>query len=143
MFIRYLKLIQEFFQSSLEIISYFFMIYACVRSPGILTLVYPFSVFGYALMEETRPSKHYWYFIMFYTQFLLIAEFIFSLKFWHNIFTVQYHNIKQFSNEYYLGLGFVQGNEVLSLMWHFFPKILILWSAVTFCHNEIILDLFE
>ena len=87
MFVRYLKLIQEFFQSSLEIMSYLFMIYTCIKNPGIVTLVYPLSVFGYALMEETRPSKHYWYFIMLYTQILLITEFILSLNFWHSIFS--------------------------------------------------------
>ena len=53
--------------SNLDTLSYFFMILATAQNPGIVTLVYPFSVFGFASMEETRPRKHFWYFIMFLT----------------------------------------------------------------------------
>jgi hypothetical protein len=43
------------------------MILATAQNPGIVTLAYPFSVFGFAAMEETRPRKHFWFFIMFFT----------------------------------------------------------------------------
>ena len=53
--------------SNLEKFAYIFMIIATIVNPGILTLIYPFSIFGYALLEETRPNEGYWNFIMGYT----------------------------------------------------------------------------
>jgi hypothetical protein len=43
------------------------MIVETIRQPGFATIVYPISVFGYALMEETKPKKYFWYFILLYT----------------------------------------------------------------------------
>jgi hypothetical protein len=68
-----------------DIAAYIFMLVETIVSPGILTLVYPLSVFGYALMEETRPRRYFWYLIMLYTQLLLIAQFVVSLRFWSNL----------------------------------------------------------
>ena len=67
MTIRYLKLIEQIVSSNLDIIAYICMIFATICNPGIITLVYPLSVFGYALLEETRPKKHFWNFIILYT----------------------------------------------------------------------------
>ena len=36
----------------------------------------------------------------------------------------------------------VHGYDIVNSL-TFLPKILILWSSMTFCHNEIILKLFE
>ena len=83
---RYVKLIINIYQSNLDIVAYFLMIINAIISPGILTLVYPLSVFGYAVIEETRPGPAFWYFILLYTQILLIVEVVFSLNFWINIF---------------------------------------------------------
>jgi len=62
------------------------MIWATVAAPGILTMVYPLSVFGYAALEETRPRKSFWNFIIFYTQMILMAEFLLSFRFWGALF---------------------------------------------------------
>ena len=67
MFIRYLKIIQQVFWSNIELLAYIFMIVETIRQPGFATIVYPISVFGYALMEETKPKKYFWYFILLYT----------------------------------------------------------------------------
>jgi hypothetical protein len=69
------------------------MIIATVQTPGFATLVYPFSVFGFAAMEETRPKKHFWQFIILYTQILLLLEFLLSLKFWQEIFMREYQDL--------------------------------------------------
>jgi hypothetical protein len=44
-----------------------------------------------------------------------------------------------------VGGDFVQGNEtdLWLLLKAFLPKILVLWSTMTFCHNEILLKFFE
>ena len=71
------------------------MITEAVINPGILTLVYPISVFGYALIEETRPRRYFWYFIMLYTQLFIIIQFIFSLSYW-----TQAQNLLDAPNEF-------------------------------------------
>lgn len=82
---RYLRLLQQVIITNWDKISYLSMILTAMVNPGLLTLVYPFAVFGYALFEETRPAKGFWYFIMFYTQALMLGEFVFSLSIWTDI----------------------------------------------------------
>jgi hypothetical protein len=36
---------------------YIFMILSMFNNAGLISLVYPLSVFGYALLEENRPRK--------------------------------------------------------------------------------------
>jgi hypothetical protein len=36
-------------------LSYLFMILSMILNAGLISIVYPFAVFGYALMEEGRP----------------------------------------------------------------------------------------
>lgn len=57
------------------------MILQVLISPGIFTVVYPFAVFGYALMIDPRPTKCFWQFIIIYTQILMLIEFVISLEF--------------------------------------------------------------
>ena len=87
---RALKLIWHMVLSNLDFISYAFMMWSTVAAPGFLTMVYPLSVFGYAALEETRPRKTFWYFIIFYTQILLMAEFLLSFSFWSTLFEIRY-----------------------------------------------------
>ena len=68
--------------TNMDFISYICMILTAIINPGIVTLIYPFSVFGYAIFEETRPKPSFWYFILAYTQVIVVIEFIFSLHFW-------------------------------------------------------------
>jgi hypothetical protein len=51
----------------MDILAYACMMLVAVINPGVVTLVFPFSIFGYAVFEEARPKKAYWHFIMFYT----------------------------------------------------------------------------
>ncbi len=39
------------------------MIISMYFNAGLISLIYPISVFGYALVEETRPNKNFWNFI--------------------------------------------------------------------------------
>ena len=119
------------------------MITATIQTPGFATLVYPFSVFGFGAMEETRPKKHFWQFIILYTQILLIIEFVLSLKFWQEVFMSEYQGIQTFVAKYYIGIildvNQSKGNEVqlLHTTLTFLPKVLILASAMAFCHTQI------
>jgi len=43
------------------------MILAAISNGGLIYMVYPFMVFGVALLEESRPGKSFWYFVIVYT----------------------------------------------------------------------------
>lgn len=53
--------------SQVNLICYFFMILAFMKNGGLLYMVYPLIIFGYALMLERDPGKYFWYFIVVYT----------------------------------------------------------------------------
>jgi hypothetical protein len=54
------KLIETFFYviiSNTQSLIYIAMIFSMFMNAGLISLIYPLSVFGYAMLEETRPRK--------------------------------------------------------------------------------------
>jgi len=49
------------------------------QNAGIVSVFYPMSVFGYAMLEETRPHSEYWNTIRSYTTVLLFFKFVCNL----------------------------------------------------------------
>jgi hypothetical protein len=43
-------------------------------------LIYPIAVFGFALLEETRPRREFWIFVRRYTTGLLFFKFVMNLS---------------------------------------------------------------
>ena len=91
--IKLSKMFEQYFQLGVEIIGthsdfvcYAFMIMSMMKNAGLISLVYPFFVFGYGLMEEINPRKKIWYAIMIYTEFLILIKFLYQLSFWEAIF---------------------------------------------------------
>jgi len=68
-------------------VCYILMLVSMMKNAGLISLLYPMVVFGYALMEEVNPRKRVWYLLMIYTEILIMAKFIFQLSFWDAIFT--------------------------------------------------------
>ena len=68
--------------SNMSGLCYFFMVMSQIVSGGLISILYPFAVFGYALMEEGRPGKHFWEFMIKYSLVILFLKFIFQLDFW-------------------------------------------------------------
>ena len=84
---------QGYMNLGLEIIStysdslcYILMIVSMMKNAGFISLVYPFVVFGYSLMEEMNPRKKIWYSIMIYTEFLILIKFLFQLSCWDALY---------------------------------------------------------
>jgi len=118
-----------------------------VLSPGILTLIYPASIFGYAILLETRPGKKFWLIIVIYTQILLLAEFVATFNFWKkdtgdSITELPYFELVNIV--YQIGFNVSESHDDINwnIFHYFLPKIVILWSAMTFLHNEIIFDFY-
>ena len=74
-------------------------------SAGLVTIVYPFAVFGYALFEECRPGKVFWDKMIRYTLVILFLKFFFQLNFlrdldgvleWYNEANVKFLYLNRF-----------------------------------------------
>lgn len=74
---RYLQLIIEIIASNSDYVCYIFMIVSMMKNAGLISLVYPFLVFGYGLMEEANPRRKIWYGIMIYTEVLILIKFLY------------------------------------------------------------------
>lgn len=72
----YLAVIIEIVVSYSDSICYFLMIISMMKNAGLISIVYPFIVLGYALMEEINPKKKFWYSILIYTEFLIMIKFL-------------------------------------------------------------------
>jgi hypothetical protein len=56
------------------------MMLSMFTNAGLISIMYPISIFGFALLEETRPRKQYWTFIRIYTTLILLVKFLFNLS---------------------------------------------------------------
>jgi len=79
MFFKYIELLFYMMISNTDQIIYFCMFWSMFKTAGLLTILYPFALFGYALLEETRPRKEFWTFIRIYTTVILVIKFTFNL----------------------------------------------------------------
>ena len=61
-------------------VCYFFMILDHMASGSAISLVYPISIFCFALLEYPRPRKTYWILCMIYTMVIMFIKFIIQLK---------------------------------------------------------------
>ena len=53
------------------------MIVSMMKNAGLISIIYPFVVFGYAILEEVNPRKKVWYAIMIYTELLILVKFLY------------------------------------------------------------------
>ncbi len=64
---NYLGLVYKIVASYTEWICYVFMLSATYSNGGLLYMVYPLIIFGYALLEESKPGSRFWFFTIIYT----------------------------------------------------------------------------
>jgi hypothetical protein len=103
-------------------ITYFAMIMSMYQNAGIISIFYPISVFGYAMLEETHPSRDYWSIVRKYTVFILLLKFCLNI----NGFNNWYEN-KLFT--YYSGyfkFGVYEYKTFNELFLYMMPEILII-----------------
>ena len=127
-FIQHILLyLQTFFIRNFNGVCYFFMILDHMLSGSILTLVYPLSIFCYALLEYPRPKKIYWNLVLFYTLILMCAKFFIQLKI---IFIIFEKNIyKQLIDNLYdnrFGLKYIENTFSREFIKYIFFDALII-----------------
>jgi hypothetical protein len=73
----YGQLIVEMIATYSDYVCYLFMIISMMKNAGLISVVYPFVVFGYSLLEEINPRKRIWYGILVYTEALILIKFLY------------------------------------------------------------------
>jgi|LauGreDrversion4_2_1035121.scaffolds.fasta_scaffold07295_3 hypothetical protein len=120
------------------------MIISMMKNAGLISLVYPFFVFGYALMEDVNPRKKIWYAIMIYTEALILVKFLYQLSFWEAIFwDTQIDNFQDFLNRLHVGLQRKASGQFGEMLFYFLPEILILFAIMRHIQKEIMVGLIE
>lgn len=108
--------------SNTQNLTYLCMILSMYMNAGLISVIYPIAVFGYALIEETRPRKEFWNFIRSYTTGLLFFKFIVNLSI---LGPIMDSNIFIFLQGY-LKIGIFDYEDLWSLVLYMTPEILIL-----------------
>lgn len=107
----------------------FFMIVSMYTNAGLISIIYPFAVFGYARLEETRPSKAFWRFMLYYTLVVLLLKYVANLEFVKDVMIDSTMAVL----DSYVKLGLHHFEDTGQLVWHMLPEILIL--ALILCHE--------
>ena len=107
------------------------MLLSIFTNAGLISIIYPLAVFGYALLEETRPSKQFWRIMLYYSISVICAKCLMNLSYMDDFLDdTSYAYYESFFN---LGLhNVVNSYEMFT---HMLPEILILTSIL---FNEII-----
>jgi hypothetical protein len=100
------------------------------ENSGIISFFYPIMIFGYALIEETRPTIGFWRIIRDYTLVLLFAKFVFNLSFFEGL--LEDPGFIQIRSMFKLGI--YDYPDLLKLIKYMLPELLI---SVFIMGNEI------
>ena len=122
MVMRYIETLFYITISNTQNMIYFAMIMSMYQNAGIISLPYPILVFGYALIEETRPRKEFWRFVRLYTTLILLFKFIFNLK----MFDTTLESPSYIKLSAYLKIGLYDYHSIPRLILYMMPEILII-----------------
>jgi hypothetical protein len=120
-----LKLIETVFYiiiSNTQNLVYATMILSMYINAGLISLIYPIAVFGYALIEETRPRKEFWKWVRAYTTGLLFFKFLVNLSILGPVMETDLFILLQG----YCKIGIFDYDELGPLIMYMIPEILIL-----------------
>ena len=95
--LQLLRNMVRFFNSRSTSLVYFVLVIAHMYEPSLLNLIYPLSVFGYALLQNPRslpriggslihpmiqnPPRHFWHFLLAYSIAALVMKFVYQFPF--------------------------------------------------------------
>lgn len=134
MLMKYIELFFYIPITNTDTFIYIFMMYSMYQNAGLMSIIYPISIFGYALIEETRPGKRFWDFIRIYTMFILLLKMFFNLS-WLNSF-IRTDTFKYFHGMVRLGLE--EQESTWDIIIYMMPEMLIISFIMV---NEIMLRL--
>lgn len=130
-FTRYIVVIYKALVSYSELFCYIMMLLATLMKAGWLYMVYPVTIFGYCMLEEKRPGRTYWFFILFYTQFLIVVNFMVQLELWSTILPEEEkQNYLNFFEKNKLGIHKLDAQSFGDTFVFYFPEIFILFATL-------------
>jgi len=121
----FFKYVETFFYSLIsntENIIYLCMMASMYQSAGLISVPYPFAIFGYALIEETRPRDSFWNWVRIYTTIILTIKFIFNLQIFDSISASD--GYRYWSGMLRIGLR-KENESIHSIIAYLLPEILI------------------
>jgi hypothetical protein len=134
MCIRYIETFFYILISQSHNVIYFGMILSMWQNAGIISVFYPVSIFGYALLEETRPRIEYWELVRKYTIVVLFFKFIMNI----DSFGAFVQGKTFIYYESLLKVGIYDYENLYTLFFYMIPEILIITFIML---NEIKLKL--
>jgi len=66
--------------TNMATLAYIAMIASMMLNAGIISILFPFAIFGFALLEEARPGKQFWTVMTYYTLIIIFLKFIINLN---------------------------------------------------------------
>ena len=113
----------------IAIIAYACMLTSMYTNAGIVSMAYPFAVFGYALLEETRPGKKFWRRILTYSLVVLFLKYVVNIKMINEVMSA---TSLPFANGF-IKFGLHHLEQTKDLVWHMLPEMMIVTSIL--CHE--------
>lgn len=128
--LHYLELFFQIIITQTQNLVYLAMLFSMWQNTGIISFFYPCAVFGYALLEETRPGPTFWKIVRIYTSFVLCFKFILNLSAF-DIGAIQ--KVQAITK-----IGIMNYTTLYDRTWYLMPEILIITLIML---NEIKLKL--
>lgn len=122
MFVRLIETCFYMLISQTQNLIYFSMISSMYMNAGIISVFYPLTVFGYALLEEARPHRKYWETVRTYTQCVLMFKFALNLSIFDSVLQSNTFN----SVSAYVKIGIYEYKSLKDLTLYMMPEILII-----------------
>ena len=133
MVVKIFETLFDIFTSQTRSLIYLTMILSIYSTAGLISIFYPLAVFGYAMLEETRPRKEFWRVVIIYTTIILLLKFVINLS---DVTLLQ--SKSYIVAEGYMRLGLKDYVDLHYLVPYMMPEILIVTLIMI---NEIVLKL--
>jgi len=80
LYIRFFETFSLILLSQSQQLIFISMILSMYVNADLVSLFYPFAVFGYGLLEEKRPDKAFWKIVLRYSIILLFSKILINLE---------------------------------------------------------------
>ena len=139
----YLNLVYKIVASYTEWICYIFMLTSTYNNGGLMYMVFPLMIFGFALLEESKPGKRFWFFTIIYTQIIILVQFTVQLTAWEYFLENPLKAFFVWTEFWNLGLVHIKNFTFSSCFSQFFPEILIVMSVLVHVQAETLEGVFD
>ena len=107
-------------------------------------MIYPLLIFGYAILEEQKPGRHFWFFVILYTQILIVLNFAAQLQIWKHIFNEKWkEESMMFLQQNTLGIMRYDGNTFFDGLSFYFCEITTLFHVMLHILKDTLAGVFD